>query len=269
MYREPVNNKQQVLLRSKTSRYGFSSLLEVTNVRTLLYKLTSSVRVFFAAKRRKMYREPVNEKQPVLLRSKTSRYGFLNLLEVTNVRTLLYKLTSSVRVFFAAKRRKMYREPVNEKQPVLLRSKTSRYGFLNLLEVTNVRTLLYKLTSSVRVFFAAKRRKMYREPVNEKQPVLLRSKTSRYGFLNLLEVTNVRTLLYKLTSSVRVFFAAKRRKMYREPVNEKQPVLLRSKTSRYGFLNLLEVTNVRTLLYKIRQFECFSQQSGEKCIENR
>jgi len=207
-------------------------LIDLINLPT---SVAASVRVFFVAQRRKMYRELVNRSINFVFPSKTSQYDFLQKsLEVT---PCLHdtKTVSSVRVFFAAQRRKMYREPVNRSTNSVCESKTSRYVFLqNLLEVTSC---LHdtKTVSSVRVFLLAQHRKMYREPVNGSTNFVFNQKLLDKIFSQKsLEVTSC---LHdtKTVSSVRVFFVAQRRKMYREPVKVSTNSVCESKTSRYDF----------------------------------
>ncbi|WP_295231380.1 hypothetical protein, partial [uncultured Chryseobacterium sp.] len=80
--------------------------------------------------------------------------------------------------------RKMYREPVINKQKSAAFQKNSRYAplrFASEQTTTENLSLANIAAPSVRVFFAARRRKMYREPVINKQKSAAFQKNSRYA----------------------------------------------------------------------------------------
>ncbi len=111
-------------------------------------------------------------------------------------------------------------------------SKNSRYDFIQKptrSDAFSIRNQSYSVSSSSvssSIFrsIAEKNVSRTREP-----RTAFESQTSRYGFLqNLLEVTpflqETKVALSIRAPSVRVFFAAKRRKMYREPLNHSPPL---------------------------------------------
>ncbi|CAD7799457.1 hypothetical protein CHRY9390_00489 [Chryseobacterium aquaeductus] len=135
----------------------------------------------------------------------------------------------------------------------------------------NNNDLASSVTPSVRVFFFAKRRKMYREPVIKRR--LLIRKLLDTIFLKSTRSDDLFTRYIMASSVARQFecFAAQRRKMYREPVIKRRLLICKLLDTVF-FKNLLEVTF--RLYYNAfassvaRQFECFSPLCEEKCIEN-
>ena len=136
MYREPVNRNTNFVFPSKTSRYGFFTKITRSDVLFTRYEngfVSSSVFRSAAQKNVSRTSEPKHKFCSIIK----------NLLEVTSC---LHdtKTVSSVRVFFLAQRRKMYREPVNGSTNFVFNQKLlDTLRFASLLEVTFVESKLF------------------------------------------------------------------------------------------------------------------------------
>ncbi|KFF08868.1 hypothetical protein IX38_05445 [Chryseobacterium luteum] len=101
MYREPVNYRH--LENHKLPDTIFSKSLPEVMPYSTYTKLAPSVRVFFAAKRRKMYREPVNYKHHENQKLRDTIFS-KSLFKVTNIQFKL-KATKDYKDFETVKNR--------------------------------------------------------------------------------------------------------------------------------------------------------------------
>ena len=120
-----------------------------------------------------------------------------------------------------------------------------------------------KTVSSVRVFFVAQHRKMYREPVNRSTNFVFQSKNFSIRFFSKPTRSDVLFTRYEngfVSSSVFRSAAQKNVLRTREP---KHKICLQSKTSRYEFFQiLLEVT-----MYVVKYKQSLSKSERDCCIE--